>query len=283
MRVTHPAALGSLIVLLAFRAYGQEFEVADVRVNKLDEPPSGAFAPSGQLTLRGVTMRTLVGIAFKESRVLPEVDATSIALSPSVAQFNTFAADYLKGAPPWLNADRFDVVAKAPPGTPMDTLRVMVQKLLAERFHLVVHRETKVMKVYALVVAKGGPKLKEAQGSGDPVCIRSISEDNTYHRDCHNMTMRQLAEQLPAFAPRFFEGKPVLDATDLKGAWDFKLDWTPLTGGLAGLDAAPGAEFDTGTTIFRTMEKNLGLKLEQREQPMPIIVIDQVDRVPTEN
>jgi uncharacterized protein (TIGR03435 family) len=283
MRVTHPAALGSLIFLLALTAYCQEFEVADVRVNKLDEPPSGAFLPSGQLTLRGVTMRTLVGIAFKESRVLPEVDATSIALSPSVAQFNTFAADYLKGAPPWLNADRFDVVAKAPPGTPMDTLRVMVQKLLAERFHLVVHRETKVMKVYALVVATGGPKLKEPQVPGDPVCIRSISEDNTYHRDCHNMTMRQLAEQLPAFAPRFFEGKPVLDATDLKGAWDFKLDWTPLTGGLAGLDAAPGAEFDTGTTIFRTMEKNLGLKLEQREQPMPIIVIDQVDRVPTEN
>jgi uncharacterized protein (TIGR03435 family) len=97
------------------------------------------------------------------------------------------------------------------------------------------------------------------------------------------MTMRQLADQLPAFAPRFFEGKPVLDATDLKGAWDFKVDWTPLTGGLAGLGAAPGAEFDTGTTIFRTMEKNLGLKLEQREQPMPIIVIHQVDRVPTEN
>jgi uncharacterized protein (TIGR03435 family) len=283
MRVARSIALGSLAVLLVFSTYGQEFEVAEVRVNKLDEPPSGAFLPGGQLTLRGVTMKTLIGIAFKESRVLPEVDAMAIALSPSVSQFNTFAADYLKGAPAWLNADRFDVVAKAPPGTPMDTLRLMVQRLLADRFHLVVHRETKVMKVYALVAANGGPKLKEAQGSGDPVCIRSISEDNVYHRDCHNMTMRQLADQLPAFAPRFFEGKPVLDATDLKGAWDFKVDWTPLTGGLAGLGAAPGAEFDTGTTIFRTMEKNLGLKLEQREQPMPIIVIHQVDRVPTEN
>jgi uncharacterized protein (TIGR03435 family) len=93
------------------------------------------------------------------------------------------------------------------------------------------------------------------------------------------MTMRQLADQLPAFAPRFFEGKPVVDATDFKGVWDFKLDWTPLTGGLAGLGAAPDVEFGTGTTIFRTMEKNLGLK---REQPMPIIVIDHVDRVPTE-
>jgi uncharacterized protein (TIGR03435 family) len=75
----------------------------------------------------------------------------------------------------------------------------------------------------------------------------------------------------------------VVDFTDLKGAWDFRLDWTPLTGGLAGLDAPAGTEFDTGTTIFSTMEKNLGLKLEKRDQPMPILVIDHLDRVPTEN
>lgn len=159
----------------------------------------------------------------------------------------------------------------------------MLQKLLADRFHLVVHREEKVMKVYAIVIAKGGHKLKGAQGPGDPVCIPSIGQDNVYHRECHNMTMAELAEQLPSYAPRFFDGRPMVDSTGLNGAWDFRLDWTPLSGGLAGLQAAPGAEFDSGTTIFRTMEKNLGLKLEQREQPMTIIVIDQVDRVPTEN
>jgi hypothetical protein len=131
MRIKHPIALGSLTVLLALVAYGQEFEVADVRVNKLEEPPSAAFLPSGQLTLRGVTMKTLVGIAFKESRVLPEVDATATAM----------------------------------------------------------------------VIAKGGPKLKAADGSSDTACVRSISED---HRDCHNMTTAKLAEQLPSFAPRFF-------------------------------------------------------------------------------
>jgi len=159
----------------------------------------------------------------------------------------------------------------------------MLQKLLVDRFHLVVHREEKVEKVYAMVVAKGGHKLKAADGSGEAVCIPSIGDDNVYHRDCHNTTMARLAEQLASFAPRFFEGRPVVDATDLKGAWDFRLDWTPLSGGLAGLQAAPGQEFDTGTTIFRTMEKNLGLRLEQQERPMPIIVIDRMDRVPTEN
>jgi uncharacterized protein (TIGR03435 family) len=158
----------------------------------------------------------------------------------------------------------------------------MLQKLLADRFHLVTHREQKTVKVYAMVAAKGGFKLKPAEG-GAPLCAPSIGTDNVYHRDCRNMTMEQLAEQLPNFAPRFFEGRPVVDATRLMGAWDFRIDWTPLRGGLAGLGTGPDQEFDTGTTIFATMERNLGIKLEQREQPMPVIVIDRVDRVPTEN
>ena len=273
----------ALFVLLAGLAFGQEFEVADVKVNKLDQPASGDFLPGGQVTLRGVTMKTLIGIGWKESRVLPELSVMSIAITPAIAQFNNVAENYLKGAPPWLNEDRFDVVAKAPPGTPADTIRLMMQKLLADRFHLAVHKEEKVMKVYAMVVAKGGAKLKPGQSTGNLVCDRSITDDNMYHRQCHGLTMGELAQLLPSFAPRFFEGRPVVDFTDLKGAWDFRLDWTPLTGGLAGLDAPAGTEFDTGTTIFSTLEKNLGLKLEKRDQPMPILVIDKIDRVPTEN
>jgi uncharacterized protein (TIGR03435 family) len=174
------------------------------------------------------------------------------------------------------------VTARAPAGTSTDTVRLMLQRLLADRFHLVVHREEKVVKVYAMVAAKSGFKLKQA-GGGEPVCAPSIGNDNVYHRDCRNMSMQRLAEQLPNFAPRFFEGRPVVDATGLTGMWDFRLDWTPLSGGLAGLGAGPDQEFDTGTTIFATMEKNLGIKLERREQSMPVIVIDRVDRVPTEN
>jgi uncharacterized protein (TIGR03435 family) len=288
MRIKHSTALGCLGVLLACGAYGQsagtpEFEAAAVRVNKSGDPQSAEFLAGGQVSLRGFTMKSLIGIGWKETRMLPELTSLALGLAPSVAQFKVLSNDYLKGGPPWLDSDHFDVVAKAPQGTPTDTVRLMVQKLLMDRFHLVVHREEKVEKVYAMVVAKGGHKLKAADGLGEAVCIPSIGDDNEYHRDCHNMTMGRLAEQLASFAPRFFEGRPVVDATDLKGAWDFRLDWTPLGGGLAGLQAAPGQEFDTGTTIFRTMEKNLGLRLEQREQTMPIIVVDQVDRVPIEN
>jgi uncharacterized protein (TIGR03435 family) len=272
--------LTSVLLLGAQSASAPEFEVAAIRVSNSTDPQSGAYDASGLLTLRGATMRMLIGIGWKETRTLPDLTALEIAVAPAVAQFNS--DNYLKGGPAWLNSDRFDITARAPEGTPPDTVRLMVQKLLADRFHLAVHREEKVVKVYAMVEAKSGFKLTHASG-GDPVCAPSIGQDNVYHRDCRNMSMERLAEQLPNFAPRFFEGRPVVDATGLTGLWDFRLDWTPLSGGLAGLGAAPGQDFDTGTTIFATMEKNLGIKLEQREQSTPVIVIDHVDRVPSEN
>ena len=154
MRVQPSTVSGFLSVLLlgvslCREAYAQpasapEFEVAAIRVNNSTDPQSGAYDPSGLLTLRGATMRMLIGIAWKETRTLPDLTALEIAVAPSVAQFNS--NDYLKGGP-WLNSDRFDVTAKAPAGTSTDTVRLMVQKLLADRFHLVVHREAKVVKV----------------------------------------------------------------------------------------------------------------------------------------
>jgi uncharacterized protein (TIGR03435 family) len=282
MRIRHSTALFFLCCGALAQSLPQ-FEVADIRVNKSGDAQSGDFLPSGQVTLRGITMKTLIGIAWRESRVLPELSSMSIGLQPTVSQFNNNLDGYLRGGPPWIDSDRFDVIAKAPAGTTNDTFRLMMQNLLQERFHVAVHREEKVMKVYAMTVAKGGHKLTPGGASTDPICGRRIGDDNVYHRDCKDMSMPQLADALPTFAPRFFEGRPVVDATDLKGGWSFTVDWTPLSGGLNGIGAPAGQEFDTGTTIFKTMEKNLGLKLEQRELPMPIVVIDRVDRTPTEN
>jgi uncharacterized protein (TIGR03435 family) len=279
----------SLTFLLSGAALSQtakspQFEVADIRPNKSGDPQSGEILPGGQLTLRSITLKTLIGLAWKESRVLPEISDMSIGLAPTVAQFNTNAESYLKGGPPWIDTDRFDVLAKAPPGTTTDTLRLMMQNLLQTRFHVKVHQEEKVMKVYAMTVAKAGHHLTPGQLSPDPpVCSRSIGDDNVYHRECKDMSMRRLAELLPTFAPKFFEGRPVVDATNLRGGWNFRVDWTPLTGGLNGIGAPADQEFDTGTTIFKTMEKNLGLKLDKQDLPMPIIVIDSVDRTPTDN
>ena len=108
-----------LSLWLCCGAYGQsaglpEFEAAAVRVNNSGATQSGAYDPRGQLTLRGVTMRMLVGIAWKETRTLPDLTALEIAVAPSVAQFNT--NKFLKGGPAWLDSERFDVTAKAPGG-----------------------------------------------------------------------------------------------------------------------------------------------------------------------
>lgn len=116
-----------------------------------------------------------------------------------------------------------------------------------------------------MTAAKGGGKLNPAQG-GNPVCIPSIGSDNVYHRDCHKMTMARLAEQFAQVRAAVFQRKAGRRQHRSPSAWDFLLDWTPLSGGLAGLQPVPGQEFDTGSTIIRTMEKNLGLKLEQRER-----------------
>ncbi len=276
------------MVWLSCSAFSQttgtpEFEVASVRVNQSGDTSSFSDSRSGQVAFRGFTMKMLIGVAWKETHAFPELTALKVSLLGLSALFNVYGEQYLKGGPPWLDSDRFDVIAKAPEGTSNNTMRLMLQKLLQDRFHLVVHGETRTLKVYSLTVGKGGHKLTPSDGTGEAACAASIGKDNSYHRDCHNMTMGEFAEQLASYAPRFFEGRPVVDATGLKGAWDFKLDWVPLDGGAAGLNAPAGTEFNSGRTIFGATDKELGLKLDLREQPMPIIMIDQVSRVPTEN
>lgn len=114
-------------------------------MNKLGQQPSLVFLSSGQVTLRGVPMNLLIQLACKE----------------------VYPAEYIKGGPAWLGSDYFDVVAKAPAGTPVDTARLMLQKLLVNLFHLTVHREQKTMPVFTMTVAKRGAKLTDAAGKGD--------------------------------------------------------------------------------------------------------------------
>ncbi len=141
MQIKRSMAAGCLTFSLGFGAYGQsakmpEFEVADVRVKKLELPLSAEFLPSGQVTLRGITMKMLIGIGWKETHMLPELTSLALSVAPSVAQLKVVQADYLKGGPAWLGSDRFDVVAKATAGTPSGTMRLMLQKLLKTAFTL---------------------------------------------------------------------------------------------------------------------------------------------------
>ena len=246
-----------------------EFEVASVHPS----PPGGAaggsrLLPSGQVELRGISLQELITVAY-------DIEGESLA-----------------GAPNWLDVDHFDIVAKAPSGTSPDALQAMLRSLLAERFKLVVHNEEQPVTVYALTVGKGDPKLKEASGSERSEC-KNVIGNGVRTVTCQNTTMAQLAERLRGAAPAYLD-HPVVDLTGLKDAYDFALSWTPKarTAGAQGLGGDLGqpasgvltaSDPTGGLTPFEAVDKQLGLKLAAAKHPMPVVVIDHVERTPTEN
>jgi uncharacterized protein (TIGR03435 family) len=189
-------------------------------------------------------------------------------------------ADTVFGGPSWLETDRFDVIAKAPANTAPETVKLMLQALLADRFKLVVHKDTKPIQGFVLTVGKGKPKLKPADGSGEPGCVPQPlpppSPDFIPPQvvSCHNITMDAFAPALRGMAGAYLTG-PVLDSTALKGAWDFDFKLTAR-----GLLTLAGAD---GITVFDAVDKQLGLKLEPGKVPMPVIVVDSVNQKPTAN
>jgi uncharacterized protein (TIGR03435 family) len=147
VRVNHSGANGpETVVITNPRGNGTPIEVL-IYANG-DVSRETALAPGGAVTLRFVTLRQLITQAY-----LKEISRD----------------EYLTGGPSWLDADRFDLIAKAPPSTSIDTERLMIQTVLAARFHLALHREQKPMPVYALTIGKRGLKL-QAAGSGARGC-----------------------------------------------------------------------------------------------------------------
>lgn len=185
------------------------------------------------------------------------------------------------GGPSWLDQDRFDIIAGAPPATSQDTGLLMLQSLLAERFKLALHKDTKPMPAFVLSLGKGKPKMKESKDEGPSSCqgqsqpnVAPIAGAPTVVL-CRNMTMAALADNLQGLTSGTYLPNAVIDETGLKGAWDFELKWHARN-----QLAAAGSE---GLTIFDAVEKQLGLKLEPQQRPQPVLVIDSVNRSPTPN
>ena len=194
---------------------------------------------------------------------------------------NAYSVDAVKvqGGPSWLDSERFDIVAKAPANTPPETVKLMVQTLLTDRFKLKIHMDTKPMPVFVLSLGKGKPKLKESDGTGPGGCQGQPQnpQPGTIPYNvvaCHNRTMEQFAQDLRNMAGGYVTD-PAVDQTGLKGSWDFEIKWTSR-----GALAAAGAD---GISIFDAVDKQLGLKLEPQKIPQPVIVVDSVERNPTPN
>jgi len=230
------------------------FELTDVHVSAHTTTPNftGGALHGERYLLHNATMLDMVSLAYGMDR------------------------DNVLSGPAWLEIDRFDVSARAPLGTSPDDVKLMLQALLAERFHLVVHNDTHPIHTYVLRVDKDGPKMKEAD-SGEAA---GIDEHHTptdlppgvpgyYSITCHNQTMAAFSDAIRYYAG-LYNLNHVADATGLKSGYDFDLHWT----------SKPSPD---GLSIFDAIKTQLGLKLAMEQYPTPVLIVDKVDKTPTPN
>ena len=248
------------------------FEVASVRRNT--SGPGGVF------------MRRLSGVGFEAGNVTPR-DLILFAYD--------IQRSYVIGAPDWIGNERFDIVARAgaspqttTPGSNVEML--MLRALIEDRFRLATHTETREMSVCTLVLARSdgrlGPQLRRSQidcltrpanPGGEPPA------DATPRPECsgRNGPGYTSASGRPISSFLFFLAgnvqRPVIDRTGLTGTWGFELTFNP--DGVAGAPASPD---DPRPSIFTALQEQLGLRLEPSTAPVPVLVIDRIDR-PTEN
>ena len=319
--------LVSIVVLLTAAALGQTarpllvFEVASV---KQAEPLDPGKVMNGHLRF---------GMSVDQARV----DISNMSLSDLICMAFKIKSYQISG-PGWLNASpmqagRFSIQAKMPEGATKDDVPEMLQALLVERFALTFHREEKEQAVYALVVGKNGPKLKESlpdepapaaeptpgggppppQAGGGTIQMRMsgnpesggtmtmrggpgggttkvTASNGIVHMEQAKFSTAQLAE----LATRFLD-KPVVDMTDLKGNYQMVIDMSidemrgmasrmgmAVPSGGEGGKPADAASDPSGGTIFQSVA-HMGLKLEPRKVQAQRLVIDHVEKTPTEN
>jgi len=259
-------ALFTLLAVAPGFAQGPKFDLADVHVSATARTFAqnfGGVLRDGRYVNRDATMLNLIIAAYGVTE------------------------DTIAGGPGWLTSDLFDVVAKVPDGTTPAIANAMLKNLLAERFKLVTHNGTYPVARYVLTVGKSGSKLRSASGSENAGC-QQVQQAGGAGRGgpadpasvpnikvaCHNLTAQAIAENLRQMANGYFD-HDVIDSTKLEGSWDFELEWTPR-----GALAAKGAD---GISAFDAVDKQLGLKVELQNVPMPSLVIESVNRKPTAN
>jgi uncharacterized protein (TIGR03435 family) len=225
---------------------------------------------------------------------------------------------YQLSGPAWLDTDPFEILAVVPAGAPKQQIPLMFQALLEERFKLRFHRETQVAPAYALLVAAGGPKLKESapddiylaptetttlpsgsvshssEGTGPFGMAKTRFANGILHTEFASMTMRSLTGYLNQYPDTQYVigllDLPVVDMTELKGSYPVTLDISrgdmPRARGPANQGDAdqglPSASDPPGNSVRASLQK-LGLKLERRRLPVEKFVIDHIERTSTEN
>lgn len=250
----------SALLLAGLAAHAQppspkpEFDVASVKMLKTPKPPHGVglIFKNGTLTVDAAQLRQIVGLAFGVQRVL------------------------VRGCPDWCDEDQFDITAKTPsPDTTRDRMKEMLQTLLAERFSLAAHRETKPVSGYELVIGKKGSRLEVSK---DQAGSTNVFIPNSTGMVFTNMDFVGLVNYLANIL-----GQPVKNMTGLTGIYNFSLEFRPPEPSPvpAGANPLPRAD-EFSSIVLAAVEEQLGLKLQPRQIPTDILVVDRVQH-PTEN
>jgi len=265
----------------------QRFEVASIKPWKLTDSNSR----EARILARGADPSSTLFIPTETGRFT----ATAVTLKRLIALAYLVEPSRVSGGPDWIATDRYTIEAKAEEGAVstgeirarVEQLRAMLRALLADRFALQIRHEVKVFPVYALAVAKGGPKL---QAATDRDCLAVSTERLS---PCHwfnggnraGMTgqavdMADLASVLTPLVDR-----PVVDRTGIKGLFDMKIDpWNPFAnevpeGAGQGNEEFATVDFNTLPTLFTLLPDKFGLKLDRTKAPLDTIVIDSVQRL----
>jgi uncharacterized protein (TIGR03435 family) len=229
------------VVALVLAQQPPAFDVASVKVS----PPIG-----GQ--------NNFVGMRVDAGRV----HIANFGLNALIFRAYGVESDQIVGIP---NEFRYplsyEIDATFPSDTNKDQVPLMLQTLLAERFKLVAHRETRPTPIYALVVAKSGPKLQVSQEE-----TMSTRNPRRGHFEAKKVTIAWLATM---FHNSGWTDRPVIDNTGFTGTYDFVLDWTP--------DDVKSDEL-SAPSLFTAVQEQLGLKLEAQIAPREVLVIDHVEK-----
>jgi uncharacterized protein (TIGR03435 family) len=268
---------------LLWIAYGQSvpppaFEVASVK----SAPPGGRVWPS---------MHGGPGTADAERIIFTNVTLAIVLLRAYDVK------SYQLSGPDWLSSSRYDITAKIPPGATKEQFNLMLQGLVADRFRLVLHHETKQLRGYELVRGKTEPKLKQSTEVGpdvEPTEAPKTDGNGFPQLSAPGLVMlegvrgtavvslltarAQPLSALTELLSREFR-LPVTDKTGLTGKFDFTLEFAPQTPGAL----PPESPDDSASNLVSAVPRQLGLRLEPRNVPVDILIIDSANKIPTEN
>jgi len=239
------------IFLAAHTVFGQTqprpaYEAASLKLNTSDSGSTGVHETTGQIVFENMPLDRLLAQAFG---VRP----------PEIV------------GPSWLPETRLDIMAKFPPAASGDDRMLMLRGLLEERLKLAIHRENRDLPGFAMVVAKGGFKLKPAEPGS--------------HTTSHNggriqtVTATKTSMEFLAGLVTRYLGQIVVDKTGIDGVYDFELRWTN-DDRPAGREAVPG---DPVPTLPDALEERLGLRLQPQKVSTEVVVVDHIERTPIEN